>query len=140
MQRDVSTKLYIDLFQKCRSQNPNVTISYGNFVQLKPFYITCPTSREKASCLCINYQNAHNIYDTLRFNVKEIDFPSSLTSYLTSTVLCEDDEDIQFPHIECLTIVYRMMVGKPIVTDVTDLIVKIYSRHVTNRSGKRKIS
>ena len=100
--RYISTKSYLLLYKKfCDTHN--IKISYGNFVQLKPFYITPPTSREKESCLCITFLNAHRLYDEIKRGLKVEEFPTSLTSYFTSTIECEHDSSLQFPQLECLT-------------------------------------
>ena len=86
------------LYQKFISENDPFVIIYGNFAQLRSFYIFPPTSREKESCLCIICLNVHCLYDA-----KENTFPTSLSSYITSSIKCEDEQKIQFSKFECLT-------------------------------------
>ena len=53
--------------------------------------------------MCIKCLNAHCIYNAIRFSLKNRELPESLTKYLTHQLKCEDDDKIQFPHIECLS-------------------------------------
>ena len=82
------------------TKSTGIKISIGSFLNLKPFYIVPPTTREMASCLCIKCLNIHLIYDTIRLHKK--DLPASLTEYLTSKMECSIDEQIDFVKLECI--------------------------------------
>ena len=90
------------MYQKFVSLNGPV-LRYGSFVQLKPCYFFPPTAREKESCLCVTCLNIHVLYECVRFNIKDKSFPSSLSEYITSTIVCEHDENLQFPKLDCLS-------------------------------------
>ena len=53
--------------------------------------------------MCIKCLNAHCIYNAIRFSLKNRELPESLTKYLTQQLKRQDDDKIQFPHIECLS-------------------------------------
>ena len=56
--RKIYTKSTTHLYQDfCKSTG--ITCSFTTFRKYKPFYRGPPTEREKKSCLCSNYQNAH---------------------------------------------------------------------------------
>ena len=63
-------------FQKLYNSN----MSYGSFINLQPFYISCSTEKKTEICLCSKCLSPHCLYQAIRSELKSaIDLPTSLT-------------------------------------------------------------
>ena len=98
--RHIYTKSVRKLHKAFLKEHPLHYVSRGLFHTLKPFYIGPATANEMLSCVCIKCQNAHGLYAPIQKSSDE--FPDSLTEFLTETICCEKDENLNFNTLQCI--------------------------------------
>ena len=143
--RRIAMKSYKELYKTYTHTSCN-TVSYGSFINLKPFYISSPTAKEMEMCLCSACLNLHNLYKAIKSTINT-EMPYSLSKYLCKSFKCNPEEDTHFFKLECIL---RKCENKCKITDIMkDLNLKddnnqmtsyyIFERMVTsyfNKSGK----
>ena len=72
----ITTKSYKSLHQDFQKLY-NPTISYGSFINLKPFHISRPTEKETEMYLCSKCLNSHCFYKTIK-STADSKLPDSL--------------------------------------------------------------
>ena len=72
----ITTKSYKSLHQNFQKLY-NPTISYGSFINLKPFHISRPTEKETEMYLCSKCLNSHCFYKTIK-STADSKLPDSL--------------------------------------------------------------
>ena len=100
--RRVATNSYKSLhqdFQKLYNSN----MSYGSFINLKPFYISRPTEKETEMCLCSKCLNPHCLYKAIRLALKSaIELTNSLSQYLCKNMNCGRETKTDFYRRTCI--------------------------------------
>ena len=92
----VTTKCYKTLHSD-HKQIYGSEISYGSFINLKPFYVSRPTDKETEMCLCSKCLNPHCLYKAIKTNVN-VDLPKSLSDYLCKNFKCDHEPETNFFH------------------------------------------
>ena len=93
----------------------NSTISYGSFINLKPFYIARPTEKETEMCLCSKCLNPHCLFKAIRSTIESNNLPSSLSEYLCKGFKCDPEIDTHYHTRECIL---GKCVNKCKITDI----------------------
>ena len=96
----ITTKPYRSL-HKDFQQLYNSTISYGTFINVKPFYVSRPTEKETEMCLCSKCLNPHCLYKALTSALKT-ELPRSLSQYLCKNMKCEKESKTRYFHRDCI--------------------------------------
>ena len=90
----ITTKSYKSLhldFQKLY----NFPITYGSFINLRPFYISRLTEKETEMCLCSKSLNLHCLYETIKSTV-DTNLPNSFSEYLCKSIKCHKEPETDF--------------------------------------------
>ena len=78
--------IYVELIRKLRNEfsSKHVPVSLTTFFNFKPFLCIVPSEKEKQSCVCINCQNPHLLWQAInRYRAsKNLTTHESLTKYL----------------------------------------------------------
>ena len=80
----------------------NSTISYGSFINLKPFYIARITEKETEMCLCSKCLNPHCLYKAIRSTIEYNILLSSLSEYLCKGFKCDPEINTHYHTRECI--------------------------------------
>ena len=96
----ITSKAYLRLHEDFKKLY-NSSISYGSFINLKPFYISKPTEKETEMCLCSKCLNPHSLYKAIKTAV-DTDLPHSLSEYLCKSTVCPKDPETNFYSCECI--------------------------------------
>ena len=97
--RRIALKAYSALFKTFNDISSD-TISYGSFINLKPFYVSAPSAKEMEMCLCSKCLNPHSLYKAIK-NLVDTDMPYSLSDYLCKSFKCHPDPE-RFYDMKCL--------------------------------------
>ena len=76
--------------------------SFGSIVELKPFYISPPTTKEMEMCLCSKCLNPHCIYKAIKNGIKSIDLPHSLTEFVCNKFNCQRNKTVNYYNKDCI--------------------------------------
>ena len=76
-------------------------ISYGSFINLKPFCVSRPTEKETELCLCAKFLNPHSLFKTLS-NIKNLELPSLLSDYLWKDMVCGKENETKYYKLDCI--------------------------------------
>ena len=73
----------------------SMKVGLGTVHGLRPFFVDCPSDREKLECLCTVCCNARNLFEAIQKRVKSNSMKeyTSITSYLTSGHECTKDRN-----------------------------------------------
>ena len=96
----ITSKAYLRLHEDFKKLYTS-SISYGSFINLKPFYISKPTEKETEMCLCSKCLNPHSLYKAIKTTV-DTDLPHSLSEYLCKSIVCPKDPETNFYSRECI--------------------------------------
>ena len=96
----ITSKAYLSLHEEFKKLY-NSSISYGSFINLKPFYIPKPTEKETEMCLCSKCLNLHSLYKAIKTTV-DTDLPHSLSEYLCKSIVCPKDPETNAYSCECI--------------------------------------
>ena len=61
----VTTETYVKLHRKYNAEHPNLAVSYGAFVQLRPFYVRSATTKDLHVCCCKTHLHAKWVVTSL---------------------------------------------------------------------------
>ena len=77
----ITTKTYLELYKLYVEQHPDHLVCYGNFVQLKPFYVRPASNKELAVCLCKTHTHARRTIACLLSLCESQDIDLDFTDY-----------------------------------------------------------
>ena len=98
--KQITTKTYTELHRDYQEIYGS-EISYGSFMNIKPFYISQPTEKETEMCLCSKCLNPHCLYKAIKSNV-DVDLPNSLSDYLSKKFKCEREPKTNYFAHNCI--------------------------------------
>ena len=97
--RCISSMLYQILHQFIQEVNQE-HLSFTSFINLKPFYVSPPTTKEMEICLCSKCLNLHSLYKAIKNESDEL--PYCLSDFLCKIIKCARDHGKNFFELKSL--------------------------------------